>query len=342
MPYRLSDKWATGDMKRIKINFTGYVGNDSCIVFNILKKHYEIEISETPDFVFHYCFNKNPPEYDNCVKIFHIGEPFHPNFNECDYAIGIDYMDFGDRYIRIPFGYGQLTPSLQNRSRFADNLSNRKFCNFIYNNASIGEGALLRQEFCKKLSQYKHIDCPGPVLNNMTDAIESRFSGNWIQGKLEFLKDYKFTIAFENTLIPGYTTEKLIHPLISNSIPIYYGNPLVVKEFNTKAFVNCNDYDNDLDLVVQKVIELDKDENEYMEMLQQPPMRGDYRFDNEHKLETFLVNIIERGNKPYNKDPLNITHLHKRRSFAENVARKCKFYCEFLKRTVTSIHSKTE
>jgi len=152
---------------------------------------------------------------------------------------------------------------------------------------------------------YKHVDCPGRVLNNMPEAIEPR-GGNWIAGKLDFLKKYKFTIAFENARANGYTTEKLIHAFQGHTIPIYWGNPRVAEEFNPRAFVNANDYGNDLDAVVRRVAEIDSNDALYLDMLAQDPLRPDFAYRTDEKLEQFLFDIFERGNRPLPKCPTGL------------------------------------
>ncbi len=292
-------------MKTIKVNFCDLGGGNKTdeLILSILKKHYHIELSKTPDFLFYGPFGYNHLSYKNCVKIFKTNENILPNFNWCDYAIGFDYITFGNRYFRFSEGI-TLSPEVQQRENLPNSLSKRLFCNFIYRNINGGEGARLRPEFCKKLMQYKQVDCPGLVLNNMSAAdLESR-KGDWANSKIKFLKKYKFTIAFENSMSEGYTTEKLSQPFISKSIPIYWGNPLVIKDFNPKAFINCNDYGNDFDKVIARIIELDQDDEKYMEMLRQPVMQADYDFNVLGNLEKFLVDIIEKGNAPFNKDPL--------------------------------------
>jgi alpha(1,3/1,4) fucosyltransferase len=139
-------------------------------------------------------------------------------------------------------------------------------------------------------------------LNNMKSDIIERYDNDWWQGKIDFIKNYKFTIAFENSRSEGYTTEKILHPFFANSIPIYWGNPVVTREFNPKAFINCNDYEN-FDQVIERIKELDNNDELYMEMLRQPPMQPDYTFDKKEQLENFLANIIEKGVKPFNKNP---------------------------------------
>lgn len=154
--------------KTIKINFCDWFSDfdkDDNFIINILKKYYEIKISEKPDFLFYSCFGADHLNYADCVKIFYTGENVLPNFNECDYGISFDYINFGDRHFRK----GPWLPrEICDRSMITDDMAKRKFCNFIYSNTNSGEGALLRQRFCQELMKYKHVDCPGRVLNNMS------------------------------------------------------------------------------------------------------------------------------------------------------------------------------
>lgn len=300
------------DKKIIKINFCDAISlsnKDNNYYINMLKQRYEVELSEKPDFLIYSCFGIEHLKYDNCVKIFFTDENFLPDFNECDYASGFDYMQFGDRYFRKNY----IVPNrhITNRFEVNEEYFNRNFCNFIYSNTTSGEGALLRQEFCKKLMEYKHVDCPGKVLNNMSaEDLEPR-NGDWNKSKREFLKKYKFTIAFENSSSNGYTTEKMLDPLYSFSIPIYWGNPFVTKDFNPKAFINCNDYDNDFDAVIKRIKELDNDPDKYLAMLRENPMQPDFDFDQKKKYEQWVFNIIEKGNKPFNKDPHRKSAAHR-------------------------------
>lgn len=295
------------EKKTIKVNFCGfgdYFNIKDNFLINVLKQKYNIEFSEEPDFLFYSIFGCDFKGYNNCVKIFYTEENISPVFNDCDYAIAHDYINFEDRYLRLPLESQYLKPEIQNRENLSPELAKRKFCNFIYSNPDSGEGALLRKDFCELLAKYKHIDCPGKILNNMKGDLIKRYDGDWQKGKIEFISNYKFTFAFENSSSIGYTTEKLVHPFMANSIPIYWGNPEVTRDFNPKAFINCNDYKN-FDEVIEKIKELDNNDDLYMEMLKQPPMQPDYKFDKQEQLEKFLFTIIEKGNKPFNKNPRN-------------------------------------
>lgn len=207
--------------RKIKVNGVDYFapeGQLSIPRFSTLSNNYEVEISDSPDFLFYSCVGTKFLKYTNCVRIFYTKENVRPDFNQCDYAIGFDRMQFGDRYCRWPLNISPLPfdKDIHNESR--------KFCNFIYSNISSGKGAKERINFCKFLAKYKKIDCPGAAMNNMKAAITPR-EGDWHQGKIDFIKNYKFTIAWENTYYAGYVTEKLVDPLNARSIPIYMGDP---------------------------------------------------------------------------------------------------------------------
>ena len=326
-------------------------------ITRVLRDKYIVVFSEMPDFLFYSVFGMNYKKYEHCVKIFFTGEDEIPNFNECDYAMCHDIMEFGDRYIRADVGerYGEnigdinpdwikvgfakkgwinsslidIRPSIQDRSAVTEKLLERRFCNFVYSNDCFGEGAFLRKEFCQQLMKYKRVDCPGRILHNMSnkelplrwvkkDGRDS-INENWVMDKLKYISKYKFTIAFENISMAGHTTEKLIHPLYAFSVPIYWGNPEVAHDFNPKAFINCNDYDNDFKAIISRVKELDKNPDKYLEMLRQPPMRPDFDYGAEKKAKEFLYKIMERGNKPFSKCQLAFTAPNVVRNNEKNI-----------------------
>lgn len=122
------------------------------------------------------------------------------------------------------------------------------------------EKATERIEFFNRLSKYKKVDSGGRFMNNIGGAVAS---------KMNFIRDYKFVISFENSASPGYTTEKLIEPMLVNSIPIYWGNSVVGKDFNTDSFLNIADT-NSFDEAIEKIINLDKDHDKYLALAAQP------------------------------------------------------------------------
>ena len=142
-----------------------------------------------------------------------------------------------------------------------------RFCNMVSSNSGWGG---VRKEMCKKLMRYKPVDCPGSHINNMPFP---KSPYNIVQRhaqKIYFIKDHKFTIAFENRSYPGYVSEKIAHALAVGSIPIYWGSESITDYYNREAFINCHDY-SDFDAVVEHVKEVDNNPKLYAEYLNAPP-----------------------------------------------------------------------
>lgn len=289
-------------------------------IYQWLTERYTVIIDPiNPDFLFYDIFGDDYKKFNNCVKIFLPTEDETADFNKCDYAAGFAHMQYGDRYFRRSFCLDELTPDIQDRSSVSEKLLNRKFCNFIYSNPCYGEGALLRQEFCKKLMTYKHVDCPGRVLNNMnSNVIEDIYFNDWRESKRKFQSQYKFTIAFENDATDGWVTEKMPDAIRAFSVPIYYGDPNVNQDFNSKSFINVADFGFDLDKVVERIIELDNDNQAYLEILKESPLNQDFRFDGQERFKQWVFSIIEKGRKPFNKDPRHISCDKKRMRAIKN------------------------
>lgn len=291
-------------MKKIKVKYVDtYDKFYNLEVGQYLEERYDIEYTDEPDFLFYgvYRTGREHYKYKNCVKIFMSSEGVLPNFNECDYAIGCYPMNVSDRYLQIPMFYPE--ESQKEPRNYDKSALDRKFCNFIYSNENNGKGAILRKQFCEALQNYKHVDCPGKVLNNMSNAIEPR-NGNWFRGKEAFIKDYKFTIAFENVSMPGMITEKIEQPMRVGSVPIYYGAEDVADYYNEKAFINCNDC-NSIEEMVEKVKEVDSNDDLYMHMLNEPIFKQDVITNYGDIKREFLYKIIEKGNNEIEKNPLH-------------------------------------
>jgi hypothetical protein len=272
-------------MKQIKIFFedfwSGFNPLDNFIT-ELLQREYEVVIDSNPDYLFFSAYSYNHLHYRNCIKIFYSGENLEPDFNLCDYAMAFQHLHAGDRYLRYPLYVESGYEHLKDKSFDAEKMLDRKFCNFVYSN-NLADPT--RERFFKKLSKYKRVDSGGAYLNNI---------GRHIETKLPFIKDYKFTIAFENGSLSGYTTEKIVNPMVVNSMPVYWGNPDIHLDFNKKSFIYANDF-NSLEEVVEEVIRLDKDDNAYIEKLSKPWYTGDDYSEWQSKLLSFLKNIFEQS-----------------------------------------------
>lgn len=293
-------------MKKIKIKFSGISGrfnpNDNFIV-SVLKKCYDVEISDNPDYLFYGETSRDYLKY-NCIRIFFTVENLTPDFNLCDYAIGFHYINFEDRYIRYPLylvdGFeaydgddyaSDLQYALHKHENIEQTLSVKtEFCSFVYSNA---EAAKSRTDMFEALSNYKTVNSGGRYLNNI---------GGTIANKLDFQRKHKFVIAFENTSTPGYTTEKIVHAFAAGAIPIYWGNPEITKEFNSGSFINCHDYgltekgeSEIIERIVDETKRIDNDSDLYLKILSTPAFTEENDILKQQKaFEDFLFNIFDQ------------------------------------------------
>ncbi len=253
-------------MKIIKLKFVdcgeGFDENNNFFI-DILNEKYDVRIVEDPDYIIYSVWGMEHLKY-NCIRIFYTLENVRPNFNVCDYAMGFDYITYEDRYIRIPSYLfleqyrSALKRALNNKMRLEnDEIQSRRFCNFIYSN---GNAEPEREKFFNELSKYKKVDSGGRYLNNIGVNVENKY---------EFQKQYKFSIAFENSIANGYTTEKIVEAFGSGTVPIYWGNPRIGEEFNEKAFINCHQYKS-FDEVIDLIIKIDNNNELYRDYLKEP------------------------------------------------------------------------
>ena len=97
-----------------------------------------------------------------------------------------------------------------------------KLLSCIASNKSFLEGHRKRLEFINYIMSTKY--------NNFIDMFGVGF--NPIEGKIEGLKDYKFSIAIENSYANNECSEKISDCFLTGTIPIYYGTPNIGDYFN--------------------------------------------------------------------------------------------------------------
>ena len=281
-------------MKTIKIKFVDLTNRGQiAFITDILKKRYNVVISDAPDYVFFGPYGNQHLRYDS-VRIFYTSECYTPNFNECDYAIGFDRLDFGDRYMRIPlyqlFQYKKFFDMLKERSAFTEEDLKKKtdFCNYVVSNSFVKD---VRTEIFLKLCEYKKVNSGGRYRNNIGGAVKDKFS---------FQLKHKFSIAFENCSYDGYSTEKIVEAFAANTIPIYWGDPNIDLDFNNEAFINCHQYTS-LDEAIERVKEIDNDDELYLKIVNEPILKTQ-----DLNMDDFLYHIFDQpltdaGRRPHSQ-----------------------------------------
>ena len=296
-------------MKEIRIKFVDFYHawdpQDNLFV-DILSRRYDVKVvDKNPNYLFHSVsggfFYEGLEHFtyrdENCIKIFFTGENIVPDFNFTDYAMSFQYLEFGDRYLRLPLWYLRLVEWQLHKTwkKIApDEALNRPgFCNYVYSNSL--HASPTRGDFFRLLSEYKPVDAAGRDQKN-TDALERMEAESGATGKtkLEFLSRYKFTIAFENESHPGYATEKIVDAFAARTVPIYWGSPRIAEEFDPASFINAHDFDS-LEALADEVRRIDQDDDAYMAMLNTNPLPAAFsdRDPIEEKLDAFFRKIFD-------------------------------------------------
>lgn len=272
--------------------------------FAFLNAHYQFELSDHPDVVFHSVFDSGRDtrsRWPLAVRVFYTGENRKPPLQDYDYCLSF-YRDVDHpRHLRLPiyvphlYTLGLSMEAL--RQRPADLLAvnkRPKFCAFIASNPN-GD---VRNRFVEALGQYKAVDCPGPVLNNMDPAVVGDPHDS--MRKIESLKSYRYAVCFENAATQGnggYVTEKIADAMLAGCIPLYWGDHRVAEDFNPASFIDLSPFGDDVDAMVEHLIAMDSDPVALRALSDQPWLNSNCvpRGIDEEALVDFFGHVFEEA-----------------------------------------------
>jgi hypothetical protein len=264
---------AGGPRDRVRIGFAGFWESfDPLDNFftRLLARRYDVEVCAAPDYLVHSCIGRGKHDHlrHDCVRIFYAGENVAPDWLSTDWAFTFAHSSH-PRHFRLPLWALYLDPATLVKppaaaaavtAAAAARAARPRFCGFVVSNPLCP----IRNDFFQRLSRYKPVDSGGAVFNTL---------GYRVPDKRAFLAECRFTIAFENESCPGYTTEKIVEPMAAGSIPIYRGDPLVGRDFDTRSFLSAHDSPT-LDDLVDRVVAVDRDPALLATLLAQPWYRG--------------------------------------------------------------------
>ena len=217
--------------------------------------------------------------------IMYIGENLRPNYLGYNYSLSFDYDDYGGRNFRLPLWWSRLAwdgfvqkprkPNAHNHGyeqlldikslmqpRKLDMSIKDKFCAMIAGNP---EG--LRVNLFNSISKYKSIDGYGLMFGNSLR-----------KSKFAVLPEYKFCLCPENSVYDGYVTEKLIDAYAGLTVPLYSGDMSVKEDFNTKAFINYQDFKR-TEIFLHDISWFDREFGLYKDMYEQPLLTKEPKLD---------------------------------------------------------------
>jgi hypothetical protein len=151
----------------------------------------------------------------------------------------------------------ELWPLLAGRRHTVE--PRRKFCVAVVSNF---KGAV-RCRFMMRLNQRKKIDSCGRWMNNV-DFFPPANDEHGPDAYLQFLRQYKFMVCFENARRSHYLTEKLAYAYAAGCVPIYWGAPEAGAWLNPRAFVCLRDEsDAGMEALIDRILDLDRNDAAY-------------------------------------------------------------------------------
>jgi hypothetical protein len=300
---------------QIRVGFShfwrGFKPDDFRAFFPFVYEKYDLVPSDMPEVMFHSVFTPDFKPYSDprrpvegfapgpFVRVFLTGENFEPSMDHCDFAISFSSQVRHPDHLRLPlwvyenrgWGYGPVRLIKDANTDWEKVAAEKtKFCNYVYRHT-----VPYRERIFTELNECKRVDAAGSCGNNM-NGWRVPLAPNRLAGKLDFFSRYKFTLALENMIWPGYMTEKIVDPMYVNSIPIYVGDPQACESFNTDSYIDSTVFGT-WRRMLEFIREVDNDRDLYLKMLAAPFYRDnrvpDYARD--ERTLAFFDRIFERA-----------------------------------------------
>jgi hypothetical protein len=223
-------------------------------------------------------------------KINFIGEPALPQHEK--YNLVLTSVNNITNIVDLPLCIAYIhcnnfLPKLLNRPKI-DTIS-QNFCSFIVSNPKCE----VRNKLFERLNNYKKVNSMGGYSNNVGEQIRYPY---WSQDYFNVIGSHKFMICCENTKMETYSTEKIVNPYLARTIPIYWGSHNIKNIFNPDSMLFLEDETEEaFENLIQKIIELDNDDQKYLEFINRPTFTEDnIKFWNENYILDSLARKIDK------------------------------------------------
>ena len=205
----------------------------------IVKRTFKVKIthenSKRPDLVVKSHFNvlEKLDAYD-CPYISWPGENFHvqQNAEPPIFEINTFISDIPNCF------YIPLLVNEHINTKRPDVIATKKYCLAYANSTKVDE----RNELFLRMRRLEPL-CHSFGLCHRTSDSPFIAEKALRQTNKDLFREYLFNIAMENSIVPGYITEKIGNAFAAGAIPIYWGDAdTVCSFFNKDAFLLVNDY----------------------------------------------------------------------------------------------------
>ena len=222
-------------------------------------------------------FRKAWPSYPE-KTIALIWENQRPDYRRYRFSFSSDFDSYGGRNCRLPVWYAHIRwpglipeglrrdlkashgfePPVELDSllqpRPAPSAADRElFCCLVARNPEAH-----RMMCAERLSKIGRVDLFGAIAGKPVR-----------RSKNEILAPYRFNLCFENSIFPGYYTEKPLQAWVAGCIPLYYSDRWCSLDVNPKAMINRMDFIS-IDEFVRHVASINASPEAMKELYDQP------------------------------------------------------------------------
>lgn len=228
------------------------------------------------------------------IRIFLSEENIRCDLSNIDFSFNSEFQNNNKNHFRFPHWKDHLEWSHEGVERNLTNTAKR-FGEFMNINDLLkpqGNSFLKKKDVCifsshllsprkeifDKFSEHFNVKGYGPIFNSsIKNHNESNFSS------IDIMKNYSFNLCPENSIYPGYYTERVPNSFIAKTLPITWADKNISRDFNPRSFVNLLDYSNDNYEIICNLLKdykfLEKYTNEPL-LLSKPNLDNEFIFIN--------------------------------------------------------------
>jgi hypothetical protein len=189
-------------------------------------------------------------ENRSAIRVFHSGENTRYNLFDSDFQFTSDLLAPKTTHFRLPFWWegidwceqgvtGVESPRFGRLIQLSELMSRREPRNDFNDRCAFFTSHL--REPRKSLMEFtrRHL-----AITGYGPAFDANIRNHNTSGlvKETVLKEFGFSFCPENSLSPGYYTEKVVEAYAAGTIPLAWCDSNVHVDFNPQAFINLNDY----------------------------------------------------------------------------------------------------
>ena len=163
--------------------------------------------------------------------------------------------------VPYPLFYAYILSHPFKQAEYKTSFPPKNICSVISNGNSQIRNHILEQFRLNNL----HIDMGGKFNNNIGYKVGGAY---WESTIIDFYRQYKFVLSFENGVDEYYITEKIINSLKAGVIPIYFGSPNITKYINKDRIIVITP--DNVNESIHRVKQIMDDENEWLRIVNQP------------------------------------------------------------------------